>query len=216
MSDSPRERLQRLGLRSVSVPDLLAFMVAGPKKDGLEALPDCTRFLGQRGINAMGNLGAADLQTLGLEDPVLAARLLVAIEIGRRSGLSNKGVRDSISGPKDVADRFAWLQDEPKEYLCVLLLDTKKGILGERTVHVGTVNAAMVGPREVFREAIREGAASIVVVHNHPSGDPTPSEADFDATEKLAQVGELLDIPLDDHVIIGHNSFQSLRKLGYL
>jgi DNA repair protein RadC len=95
-------------------------------------------------------------------------------------------------------------------------LNAKNGILGTRTIHVGTATTSLVGVRDVYREAIREGATQIAVVHNHPSGDPTPSIEDIDVTDKLVEAGKLMDVHLIDHIIIGHHTFVSLKEKGYV
>lgn len=214
--DSPHDREQHLGLRTLSVPDLLACALAETREEGIKIMPACINFIYSRGINRLGNLSNADIQELKMLNDDECLRLLAAIELGRRCGLSGKGQTRSIKRSRDIFELFKHLADEQKEHFCVVMLNSKNGILGVRTIHVGTVNMTVVGPREVFREAIREGASSIAVVHNHPSGDPTPSEEDFEITEKLVQIGEMLDIPVLDHVIIGHNTFSSFKELKYL
>lgn len=208
--------MKRLGLRSLSPADLLAILSAETQEQELQILPACTQLVSERGINALGDLSFSDLNRVrpfGVEE---GSKLLAAIELGRRSGLSGKGVRNAIGSPKDVFQRFSWLKDEKREFFCLLLLDIKNGILAERVVHIGTLSMSVVGAKEVFREAIREGAAGIIAVHNHPSGDPAPSQEDFEVTEKLAQAGELLDLPILDHIIIGHNGYASMKELHYL
>lgn len=215
--ESPSERIVRLGLRSVHATDLLAVALTPPGGDEVVMGERVAQELVKKGgLNRLGQLGPVDLAELSPLPTQEVNRVLAAIEFGRRIGMSAKGVLPTIGGAKDVFQRFRWLQDELREHFCVILLDIKSHVLVEKTIHIGTVDSTVVGPREVFREAIREGAASIIVVHNHPSGDPTPSEADYEVTEKLAQVGEMLSIPLLDHIIIGHHGYTSFRELRYL
>lgn len=205
----PLDRIRNMGLRSVGVADLLSVALGIP-------LADCVSFVAHRNLNHLGDMSPADLKELAGLDTDEALAILSAIEVGRRSGLSGKGERRIIRTAKDVYQAFAHLADEPKEHFCALFLAANNGILATRTIHVGTINMSVVGPREVFREAIRENAAQLIVVHNHPSGDPTPSQEDIQVTEHLRKIGEMLDIPLQDHVIVGHHTFASLRTLGYL
>ena len=106
------------------------------------------------------------------------------------------------------------IEDAKQEKVITVLLDTKNHILGTITVHIGTLDASLIGPREVFRDAVRENAAALVVAHNHPSGDPTPSPEDIAVTKRLNEVGEILGIRLLDHIIVGKGKYVSLRKEG--
>jgi DNA repair protein RadC len=108
------------------------------------------------------------------------------------------------------------LRDEKREHFIVVLLDAKNKVIRHVTVHIGTLTSSIVGPREVFREAIREGASGIILAHNHPSGDPEPSIEDVSITRKLAEIGHVLDIPVLDHVILGEFKVVSLRQEGVI
>ena len=151
--------------------------------------------------------GAQDLE---------AARFFALLELGRRTAEAGRGEPQYINGPGDVAEMFAYLRDERKEHICAVLLDTKNKVLKTTTIHIGTVSASVVGAREFFREAVREGASSVIAVHNHPSGDPSPSPEDYEVTKVLAEAGKLLDIPLLDHVIIGEAEHRSMHRLGII
>lgn len=166
-------------------------------------------------------LGIADVtaeqlqQAFGLDRfEVLRAQALM--ELGRRTALAGKGPIESISSPADVFKLLSNIQRERKEHFYAILLDAKNNVLRKCLIHVGTLTASLVGAREIFREAIREGASAIIVAHNHPSGDPTPSPEDIQVTGKLKGVGEMLDIPLLDHVIIGDARWTSLHEEGHL
>ncbi len=166
------------------------------------------------------DVSAAELQGQGMS-AFEAWRCLAWMEIGRRLATSNKGMATTIEGPEDVAELFRHLRNEKREHFGVVLLDAKNAVLRTTVVHIGSLTASIVGPREVFREAIRDGAASIIAVHNHPSGDPTPSREDLSVTRELAQAGRLLDIPLLDHVILGdgvvpEREFRSLQREGLI
>lgn len=210
--EGPLERAQRFGLRSLSAGDLLSLIGSPDSPAAQELLPRATSLLAARGINALADLSPADLAELGEHDESLVLRLLAAVELGRRTGLSNKGEKKAIGRAKEVAAHFAYLQDEAQEHFCAMFLNSKNGVIGTRTIHVGTLNMSIVGAREVFREAVRMGASSLIVVHNHPSGDPDPSPEDIECTQALVQAGKVLDIPLLDHIIIGHNRHTSLKE----
>src|SRR5262249_42746108 len=109
-----------------------------------------------------------------------------------------------------------FLTVEKREHFYAILLDSANHVMRKALIHIGTLTMSIVGPREIFREAVREGASSIIVAHNHPSGDPTPSPEDIESTKQLVQVGKLLDIPVLDHVIIGHEGYRSLSEMGLM
>ena len=122
-----------------------------------------------------------------------------------------------IHGPDDAYEYVkSKLQYEQKEHFCVILLDTKNHIIGFREVSIGSLSASVVHPREVMLEAVKAHAASIILVHNHPSGDPSPSREDVNITDQLCKAGKIIDIPVLDHIIIGHNHFISLKEKGMI
>lgn len=215
-NQSAYDRAVTGGVRSAPVIDLLALILARAPED-VEACESDARSLAKRFQGArLSEIAAADLKaTTGLEQ-FEAFQRLAAIELGRRAAEASKGERVSFDCYEAVVSAFQYLENEKQEHFCAAYLDSKNNVIHRSTIHIGTVNMSVVGPREVFREAVRENAASIIVVHNHPSGDPTPSPEDFAVTKKLKEVGDLLDIPLLDHVIIGHGMHVSLRKLGAL
>jgi DNA repair protein RadC len=133
--------------------------------------------------------------------------------LGRKVGVAGKGETEieAITGPEDVADLLDDLRHESREHLVAIYLDSKGVILRIATIHIGTANASIVGVREIFREAVREGAVSVIVAHNHPSGDPEPSTEDIEVTGKIFEAGQLLDIELLDHIIIGEKKWVSLK-----
>jgi len=169
--------------------------------------------------NKLHGLIEADYQELakltGL-DRFEILRALALMELGRRSALTSRGDLPEVDLPEDVFHQLAYLRSEKREHFVAVLLDSKSKIIRIAPIHIGTVNMSIVGAREVFREAVRDGAASIIVAHNHPSGDPTPSPEDIEVTAKLTEVGELLDIPLLDHIIIGYDQFVSFSRKGLL
>jgi DNA repair protein RadC len=146
-----------------------------------------------------------------------AARVLAALELGRRLSTESDPPPDRVRGPADVHRYYATrLRDLPVEEFHVLALGSQSQILADVLVTRGILNSSLVHPREVFRAAIAEAAAGIIVVHNHPSGDPTPSADDRSVTRQLVDAGRLLDVPVYDHVVIGGGRFVSFAEAGLL
>lgn len=209
-------RIQHFGLKAVNTIDLLAVLLARRQED-VETNERIAAELVRRypGVR-LSDLSPIDLKdSAGLES-FEAHRILAAVELGRRLAGQGKQTVTEISDQNAAYELFRYLERESQEHFCAAFLNSKNGLVSTRTVHIGTLNMSVVGPREVFREAVREGAAGIVVAHNHPSGDPSPSPEDIQVTRRLKDVGEILDIPLLDHIIVGQGRFVSLHKEGYL
>jgi DNA repair protein RadC len=168
--------------------------------------------------DALWRVGAEDLIALDGVGPAGAARLLASLELARRASSWSAVERPLVSTPEDVVALCApQLRGLDREHFWALILSTKNRLLRMVEVSVGSLNASIVHPRELFKEAVRMSAASIVVVHNHPSGDPTPSGADLQLTRRLAKAGEVLGIELLDHIVIGDGgAHTSLRHMGVL
>lgn len=214
--NTPLDRFRALGANAASPADLLAIGLARREDDCQPNEPLALELL-RRGENvrALTDLSPADLGELGL-DLFEASRFLAMLELGRRAEKAGPGPVHAIEGPEDVFALCADLRQQKKEYFVAILLNTQNGVMRRATIHVGTLTASLVGAREVFREAVRDGASSLVVAHNHPSGDPTPSPEDVQVTRQLILVGDLLDIPVQDHVVIGDRTFRSLRRMGLM
>ena len=149
--------------------------------------------------------------------PAKAARLAAAFELTRRLRARTPGARLVLSAPAEVYAAFGPLmEDLPREVFRVALLDAQNGLLRDRVVSEGTLSASLVHPREVFKPAILECAASVILLPNHPSGDPTPSREDVRLTRQLVECARLLDLRVHDHVIIGRGSFVSLAERGII
>ncbi len=213
--ERPRERLKLRGPSALSDGDLLAIILnTGLKGETVTDLSQ--RLLAQHGgLRGLFRLEISELAEIrGLGD-AKAVRLKAALELGRRLAALSPEERAQVTSPDDVANllqiEMAALE---QEQLRVVLLDTKHRILGTRTVYQGSVNQAQVRIGEVYRDAVRQNATAIVAVHNHPSGDPTPSAADVSLTVEMVRAGEMLDIDLLDHLIIGQGRWLSLRRLG--
>jgi len=159
----------------------------------------------------------AELARLAGVGPAKAARLAAAFELSRRLRARTPGVRVVLSAPADVYAAFGPLmEDLPREVFRVALLDAQNGLLRDRVVSEGTLSASLVHPREVFKPAILESAASVILLHNHPSGDPTPSREDIRLTRQLVECARLLDLRIHDHVVIGRGRFVSLAERGII
>ncbi|SFJ77401.1 DNA repair protein RadC [Paenibacillus sp. UNC496MF] len=197
---------------SLSTRDLLVLMME-PITSGrsLSLLAD---ELLQHGLRSLSELSEFELSMrygLNERQSFFLASLL---ELGRRQVVSRKEDRVTIRSSANVAAFMMEMRYLEKEHFVCLFLDTKNHVIARETISIGTLDAAIVHPREVFSAAIRHRASSIVAVHNHPSGNTTPSPADIDLTKKLTEVGELVGIELLDHVIIGDGVHSSLRELG--
>jgi len=207
----PRERLRERGTESLDDVELLALLLrTGARGRPAETL--ARELLGATGLHGLARAVPAELERQPGVGPAKAATLLAALELGRRLAQRRLQTGDAIRGPEDVFSHFhARLRDAPHEQLHLLLLDGRHRLLREAMASRGTLTASLVHPREVFRPALREGAAALVVVHNHPSGDPAPSAEDREVTRRLVQAGALLGVPLLDHVVVAERGWVSLR-----
>ena len=211
----PRERMLMVGPGALSNAELLAILLrTGVAGESVVHVAEnlLVRFGGLPGI-AQANF--EELCSVNGVGEAKATQLKAALEIGRRLLLALPQERLQIRSPGDVADLLMLemsLLDQ--EHMRAVLLDTKNNVLRVATVYTGSLNTAVVRIGEVFREAIRANCASIIVVHNHPSGDPTPSPEDVRVTEMLVEAGKLLDVAVLDHLVIGRNRYVSLKERG--
>jgi DNA repair protein RadC len=167
------------------------------------------------GLDGVSRASLAELEQVTGVGPVRAAQLAAAFELGRRLLADWPAPRWTIRAPRDLADRLLLQMGRlEREELRVVLLNTKNAVLAVPTVYQGNVSTALVRVGELFRDAVRQHAAGIIVVHNHPSGDPTPSPDDLHLTAETVAAGRLLDVPVLDHLIIGHDAYVSLRDRG--
>jgi DNA repair protein RadC len=217
--DRPREKLLERGPEALSDAELLAIIIrTGDGTSGRTAL-DHARQLITRFKNFLGLASAAitELCTLKGIGPAKAAAVQAAIEISRRYATEQVSQGTAFSGSADVFAHFHQrLRDKKKECFFILLLDSKNRVIREERISEGTLTSALVHPREAFTPAIRESAASLILVHNHPSGDPTPSREDVEITRRLVDGGKLLGIGVLDHIIIGQGRYYSFADQGRL
>lgn len=217
-AERPRERLMRLGAPALSAVELLS-LVLGSGAGGHSALEMAQQILARCG-GSLRRMAASPVAALTDVSGVGTARAVVlhaALELGRRLAAEGRDDGIPVRSPREVFAVFApRLEDLPVEEFHVAVLDTQHRIERDVTVTRGLLNSSLVHPREVFREAIAERAAAIILVHNHPSGDPTPSPDDRVVTQQLVAAGRLLDIPVHDHVIIGRGRYVSFAESGLL
>ncbi|MCL7415464.1 MAG: DNA repair protein RadC [ANME-2 cluster archaeon] len=210
--DRPRERLLKKGPSALSDSELLAIILRTGTR-GENVLNLCSRILSTYNIQQLSCASPTKLQEIHGIGTAKAAEMTAMFELARRLETFTEEEKPRISSP-EAAYRFLYpkLREQKKESFIALHLDTKNKLLREETVSVGSLNANIVHPREVFKTAIQESAAAIIVAHNHPSGDPTPSQNDIDITRKLVETGRVMGIELYDHIIIGNGRFLSLKE----
>jgi DNA repair protein RadC len=215
LSDRPRERLLQVGERVVSTSELLAIILrTGVGGENVVRLSE--RLLARfSGLTGLAKASVSELQVVKGIGPVKAVEIKAALELGRRLIASAPEQRPRVTCPADAANLLMTemtLLDQ--EHLRLVLLDTRNHVLATPTVYIGSLNTSVLRVGELFRFALRENAAAMIVAHNHPSGDPSPSPEDIQVTRQIVKGGQLLDIDVLDHVVIGHNRFVSLKERG--
>ncbi len=215
--DRPRERLIKDGPHSLSTQELLAIVLrTGTKNEPV--LQICNQLLLKfDGLRFLMNASIEELSNIKGIGEVKAVQLLAAFELGKRINRLQFDDRYRIKGPEDCAnfmmDEMRFLEQE--HFIC-LYLNTKNQIIARETIFKGSLNASIVHPREVFKEALRRSSSSIICLHNHPSGDPTPSREDIEVTKRLVECGKIIGIEILDHIIIGEHKYVSLKEKGYV
>lgn len=215
--DRPRERLIRTGAESLSNQELLAILLrTGTKEESvLELANRLIRHF--EGLRFLKDASLEEMTSIKGIGTAKAVQILAAIELGRRIANLQHDARYVIRTPQDganyVMNDMRFLSQE--HFVC-LYLNIKNQVIHRQTIFIGSLNASIVHPREVFKEALRRSAASIICFHNHPSGDPSPSKEDIEVTKRLAECGKIMGIEILDHLIIGEKKFVSLRQKGYL
>lgn len=215
ISERPRERLVRYGVKNLSNEELISIILkTGTKEISVKQLS--TRILSK--YNDISNLKDLEINTLmnikGI-GKVKAIELIAAIELGRRVYLDKNIEETKIKGSEDVYNYFNdLLKDKKQEHFYTLYLDNKKKVISKKLLYVGTINGSVAHPREIFKQAYLVSASFIICVHNHPSGDPTPSKEDVIFTNNLIEIGKLNNIPILDHIVIGNNCYYSFFEEG--
>lgn len=218
VDERPRERLRMRGAESLSNAELVAILLrTGTNGENVVAVAQriLAKFEGLRGLGAAGFGELCAQRAMG---EAKAAQLIAAVELGKRTVHAQPPERRIIRSPEDgFSLLFADMALLDREQLRVILLSTRNEVLAVREVYRGNVSSALVRVGEVFNAAVRDGCPSIIVVHNHPSGDPTPSAEDAALTKQLVEAGKLLGVEVLDHIIIARDGHKSLRdlKLGF-
>jgi DNA repair protein RadC len=215
--ERPRERMLQYGSQALSNAELLAILLrTGTYSESAVTLAQ--RILSECGdFRSLVDMSKDQLTQIKGIGNAKALQIQASIELGRRLARSTHNEAVTIRSPESVAnlmrEELRYLQ---KEHFVCLFLNTKNHVIGQETLSMGSLNASIVHPREVFRAAIKRSSASIICVHNHPSGDPTPSPEDIHLTHRLAEAGSIIGIEVLDHIIIGDFKFVSLKEQGFM
>jgi DNA repair protein RadC len=213
--DRPREKLERDGPQALGDNELLAVLI-GHGTAKADALGVANRLLASvGGLHALTRMSVTELRRVSGIGMVAASRIRAAVELGRRSLARASTDRLRVMCSRDAAEFLVpQFGAYPVERFGILMLDTKLRVIGTRLLSTGALDRSYAHPREVFREAVAAGAAVVMVFHNHPSGDPTPSPDDVDLTRRLVAAGELIGIPVMDHMILTDSKYCSLIPQG--
>ncbi len=218
--ERPRERLWKYGPEVLSNAELLAIIIRTGNRNET-ALALAQRMLSElgrhEGLGFLINISVEELSKIKGISMAKACQIKAAVELGMRIGGLKSTSKVSIRSPEDVANLLmAEMRYLKKEYFRIIQLDIKNQVLAVEDVSIGSLNASIVQPREVFQGPIRRSSAAIILVHNHPSGDPVPSKEDIDVTRRLCEAGKLLGIDVLDHIIIGDGIYTSLKEKGII
>ncbi|WP_144526813.1 DNA repair protein RadC [Peribacillus simplex] len=215
--ERPRERFLHDGPQSLSNQELLALLLrTGSREESVLQLSG--RLINSfKGLRLLKEASVEELTVIKGIGEAKAIQILASVELGRRINNLNDQDRYVIRSPEDGANYcMEEMRFLSQEHFVCLYLNTKNQVLQKTTVFIGSLNASIVHPREVFKEAFKRSAASIICLHNHPSGDPSPSREDIEVTKRLVECGKIIGIEILDHIIIGEHKYVSLKEKGYL
>lgn len=213
--ERPRERLQRLGPDALSSHELLALIIGRgiPKRSVLDIAHELLRKFGS--VQGISKATMEELSAINGIGTAKAAQIKAAFELAKRQDLEQDIPPYTVNNPQILVKAIrATIQDKAKEHFKLVLLNTRNKVTGIIPISIGTLNASLVHPREVFKEAIHGNAASVILVHNHPSNDLEPSEEDIRLTRRMVEVGCIMGIEVLDHIIISKNDFLSMKARG--
>lgn len=212
----PQNRLIHEGTTSLSTPELLAVIIkSGSQQEN--AINLSQRILSQYNLKQLSTTTVTQLMGIHGIKEGKASQIAACFEIARRLETFDEAPKYKINSPEDVYRRiYPRMREHKKEMFIEMCLDTKNQVIKEDIISIGSLNANIVHPREVFKLALSESAAHIIVVHNHPSGDPTPSREDIEITKKLVETGKVMGIDVFDHVIIGDGRHFSMKEAGHI
>ena len=219
VSERPYEKAETEGAEQLSDKELLTVLIrTGTKEERADQIAlKILSLCGEDGLQALWTMDAEELKALPGIGRVKAIQLVCVCELAKRMARGKRLYGAKIISPEDVVKYYnIQLKYHQKECLVVIILDSKNRILADEIISVGTLTASIADPREIFLTALKKNGASVILLHNHPSGDPMPSREDILTTERIAKAGILLGIPLNDHIILGQNTYISLKAEGYL
>ena len=215
--ERPRETLLKKGETYLSDSELLAILINNGTRDKSAITLAREIIETSDGIRNLSNITVEELSKIKGIGLAKACRIISALELGRRVSVASEMQKFKISSRQDIGDVYMEeLRYKKKEIFRVVLLNTKNVIIGSKDISEGSLNASIVHPREVFLEAIKKSANKMILMHNHPSGDPTPSSEDINITKRLISAGQIVGIEILDHVIIGDGSFYSFKENGQI
>jgi len=212
--ERPREKMMKYGSRSLSNAELIAIILSTGTKDKTAIdLANNVICYSSEGIGFLSNCSIEELSNIKGIGLAKSSQIIAAIELGKRISLSTRVNNYRIKGPEDVSNLLMEeMRALKQEHFNILLLNTKNEVMSVENISIGSLNASIVHPREVFLRAIKRSSSSIILAHNHPSGDPEPSKEDILITKRLLEAGKIIGIQVLDHVIMGDNNYCSLKE----
>jgi len=211
--ERPREKLLKYGPERLSDVELVAIILRTGRK-GESVLSVAKKLLKIAALDKLSGLGCNDLRKISGIGPAKACELLASIELGKRLFQNKKIIIAQLLKPQDVFENLKDIRESKKEHFVVFFLDSRNQQIHREIISIGTINASLVHPREVFEPAVKYLAVQVILAHNHPSGDLNPSEEDLTVNKRLVEAGELLGIEVLDHIIVTKDSFSSFKENG--
>jgi len=217
IDDRPRERLIKQGPQSLSNQELIAILLrTGTKQESVLSLANRVLTYFEK-LHELKHATLEEIMSIKGIGQAKAVQLLAAVELGRRLSQKQVDSRFTVRSPKDAASfLMPEMSSLQQEHFVALYLNTKNQVIHKQTIFIGSLNSSIVHPREIFKEAIKRSAASIICAHNHPSGNAAPSPEDIEVTKRLQEAGYIIGIELIDHLIIGDHQYFSLKEQGYI
>ncbi len=216
LDDRPREKMIKNGPETLSDSELLAIILrTGNKNESVISVAN--KLFNRYNIKSLSRSGINNLKKeLGIGN-AKACQIVACFELGRRLAKFKEDKKSAIKNAKDIAKIFIpEMGSLKKEHFKGIYLDSRKRVIKEETIFIGSLNESVIHPREIFQVALNENAAALILIHNHPSGNPKPSNQDIEITKELIRAGDILGIPVLDHIIIGNNKYVSLREKGLI
>lgn len=216
-TERPVEKLLKYGPDKLSNSELLAIILrTGIKGENILTLSN--RIIAEfNGLEGLLNVGIGEITSIKGIKESKGSQILALVELAKRINSLNRSNNQKVTSPKDIAEMLmAEMKFLKQEVLKLVMLNTKNIVISIKDIFIGSLNTAVIHPREIYKEAIKNSSASIIICHNHPSGDPTPSKEDVDSTIRLKESGKIIGIDLLDHIIVGNNKYISLKEKGII